>query len=157
MLIELQKVDLSTATAQAADATFLGQKAISEADGVLVITRPGEWSQANLPGLAAQSTTTKAAGGAGVRHVCTGISCTFSTAATAQSGSMDFVLRDGATGVGTILWGQRFLLDVNKNIQWSLSGLNIVGSVNTAMTLEMVAAGAAGSVGSVTLTGYDAA
>lgn len=156
MILELQKVDLSAVAAQAADATFLGQTKITEADGVQVIVRTGEWSQANLPGLAAASTTTRAAV-AGVRHVCTAITCTFSTAAAAQSGAMDFVLRDGVSGAGTILWGQRFLLDVNKNIQWVLTGLNIVGSVNTAMTLEMVAAGVAGSVGTVTLTGYDAA
>ena len=35
-----------------------------------------------------------------------------------------------------------------------LAGLNIVGSANTAMTLEFAAAGGANTVESVAMTGY---
>lgn len=157
MLLELQKVDLSTAAAQAADATFLGQTKITEADGVQVVVRPGEWSQFTSAGFGLQASTSRASAGAGVRHVCTSIAAVFSTGATAQATAVDLNLRDGGTGAGTILWSQRFILDVNKTLQFNLSGLNIVGSPNTAMTLEFNAAGVAGSVESVAMVGYDAA
>jgi hypothetical protein len=64
-------------------------------------------------------------------------------------------LRDGISGVGTILWSMSIVLAANEQEKlFSISGLSIIGTVNTAMTLEFSAAGVANSVQSVALTGY---
>ena len=118
---------------------------------------PGEWSAGGTPTPAAatQATVTQAAGGVGVRHVCRSISATLATAGTAQSAAVQLNLRDGATGAGTVLWSKQVVLPSNSVWEVNLTGLNVVGSANTAMTLEFGAAGAAGSYQSVGLTGYD--
>jgi len=65
------------------------------------------------------------------------------------------VLRDGATGAGTVLWSLQVSLPVNTTWSFALGGLNIVGSAATAMTIETVAAPVAASFASVSMTGYD--
>jgi hypothetical protein len=122
--------------------------------GALLATRPGDWSVNHTPGAAAQATASRAAGAAGVRHVCTSISSTLVTVGTAQT-VITINLRDGATGAGTILWSKSIILPVNSVWEVNISGLNIVGSAATAMTLEFSAAGVAASLESVALTGYD--
>lgn len=154
-LIDLEQAAGTTTPARAASAASLAA-ALSEGAGAIIVAQQGQWSQFTNQGFALQASTSKAAGGAGVRHVCTSISAIFSTGATAQAAAIDLNLRDGATGVGTILWSQRLILDVNKTLQFILTNLNIVGSPATAMTLEFNAAGVAGSVESVALSGYDA-
>jgi hypothetical protein len=154
MILELEQVAGTVVPARAASAASL-IAAISEAAGALIVVQPGQWAQAASVGFAAQASTSKAANAA-ARHVCTSICAIFSTGATAQAGAMDVSLRDGASGGGTVLWTQRFILDVNKTLQFILTGLNIPGSLNTAMTLEFAAAGVAGSVESVAMSGYDA-
>jgi hypothetical protein len=116
---------------------------------------PGNWAITNVPAAATQATISKAAGGAGVRHVCTSIAATFSTAGTAQATALVLNLRDGATGAGTVLWSKQVVLNTNSVWDVNISGLNIVGSANTAMTLEFAAAGVAASFESVALTGFD--
>lgn len=123
--------------------------------GAQLATAPGNWSINHVPGAAAQATISKGAVAA-VRHVCTSISATLATGATAQAAAGVLVLRDGASGAGTILWSKQVILPVNGVWEVDISGLNIVGSINTAMTLEFTAAGVAGSFESVSLTGYDA-
>jgi hypothetical protein len=64
-------------------------------------------------------------------------------------------LRDGASGAGTILWSMTLLKQIgDAPTVLAFSGLSIVGSVNTAMTLEFSAAGVAASLQSVSLTGF---
>lgn len=120
------------------------------------VTSPGQWAVGHTPAAATQATITRAAVAA-TRHVCTGISGSISTGATAQAVAAILVLRDGATGAGTILWTKQVILPANAVFSVDISGLNIVGSVNTAMTLEWTAAGVAGSFESVSLSGSDAA
>lgn len=156
MIIETQRSDMSEIVAKAAGAALLGLTRIAEADGVVPVASPGQWAQFANAGFAIQASTTRAAGGAGVRHVCTSISTSFSTGANAQATALDINLRDGASGAGTVLWSKRVILPINGLWDVNLTNLNIVGSPNTAMTLEFVAAGVAGSVESVALTGYDA-
>jgi len=114
----------------------------------------GNWSQQNSPAANTQATTSRAAGGAGVRHVCTSITaCIVSTGAGGGGGVIN--LRDGATGAGTILWSAQLgVPGINNGDSIVISGLSIVGSANTAMTLEFAAAGGANTTESVAMTGY---
>lgn len=116
-----------------------------------LIAFPGEWSQAHTPVAATQATTTKAAGGAGVRHVCRSIS--FSLMAVGLQGAINFNLRDGASGAGTILWSMSFSLPIGGHAEFSVP-VNVFGTANTAMTLESSAAPAATNFASVAMTGY---
>lgn len=123
--------------------------------GALVATRPGDWSINNVQGANAQATVARAAGAAGVRHVCTSIYASVIGQAAAVENLTQVVLRDGATGVGPIVWSGRLLVGPSTNFQVQMSGLNIVGSAATAMTLEFAAAGGASTFEAVSLTGYD--
>lgn len=117
---------------------------------------PLDWSVTHTPAAAAQATASKAAGTGSVRHVCTSISAVIATVGTLQ-GPIQINLRDGASGAGTILWSQTVQLPVNGLAVIQLSGLNIVGSAATAMTLETSAAPVVGATASVSMTGHDAA
>lgn len=129
--------------------------ATQQAVGSEMVTGPGQWSLVSAPGAAAQPTATKAAGAAGVRHVCTGISATVAPGATAQVPVL-VNLRDGATGVGAILWSGYLQAPANGLGVLTSPPLNIPGSAATAMTIEFAAAPVAAAVGSVSATGYDA-
>lgn len=126
----------------------------------ILASRPGDWSVTHAPAVNTVATATKAAGAAGVRHVCTSISARLLggvAAPAAIQGTLN--LRDGATGAGTIIWSQTVVLAAAAGAkdEVSMSGLNIVGSAATAMTLEFVAAGGANTFESVSLTGYSVA
>ena len=77
------------------------------------------------------------------------------TAAQSQA-ALEFVVRDGATGAGAILWRIKLACPAGDSRSVVLSGLNIIGSVATAMTVESVGAPAATNVATVTMTGYTA-
>jgi len=148
-------VDATTPTGPGsalANAANLGAKSSA---GAQLITRPGDWAIGQTPAAATQATISRAAGAAGVSHVATSISVAVSTVGTAQTAALVFVLRDGATGAGTVLWTLQVSLPVNTTWSFALSSLNIVGTAATAMTLETVAAPAAAVFASVSLTGYD--
>lgn len=126
----------------------------------LLVATPGDWSINHAPAANTQATITRAAGGAGVRHVCTSITAVLSAAAAATSGVVQINLRDGGTGAGTILWSATVQIGGAASISGgavgiSLSGLRIFGTANTAMTLEFSAAGGADTTESVALTGHD--
>jgi hypothetical protein len=120
-----------------------------------VIVHPGNWTSKHTPSTATQATTTKAAGGAGVRHICNSITATIACDSTAQTPLL-IRLRDGAASTGTILWEAAVSAIANGLGGVCVTGLNIVGSANTAMTLEFSAAGVTGTQQSVTLGGYSA-
>lgn len=129
--------------------------AATEANALLV-AEPGQWSITSFPATNTVASATKAAGGVGVRHVLQTLSFDLfdPDGATVTSG-LRIVVRDGATGVGAILWngfvsgGPTTVIDHKQ-----LSGLNIIGSPNTAMTVEFVAAGGANTQEVLTATGY---
>jgi hypothetical protein len=128
--------------------------------GILAVANVGTWSITHTPTTNTQATITRAAGAAGVRHVCTSISCALSAPATATSGVVQINLRDGATGAGTILWSNTLQVGGATSISaglagFAISGLSITGSAATAMTLEFSAAGGANTSESVSMTGYD--
>jgi hypothetical protein len=95
----------------------------------------------------------KAAGGGTVKHVATSISICVGAAGTAQP-VVQVNLRDGASGAGTIIRSWQLAAPINTNACNDLSGLNMSGSANTAMTIEFAAATAAATQASVNLTGY---
>lgn len=123
--------------------------------GVAIVTGPGNWTLTSAPAAGAQATATRAAGAAGVRHVLTSIAADIT--ASAAQGPLIVAVRDGATGVGTILWQRRLSAQTTPfaDARIELSGLNIVGSAATAMTVEFTAAGVATTTETVSATGYD--
>lgn len=129
--------------------------------GSFASSSPDQWAINHAPLANVIATATKAAVG-GQRHRATAVSiivCAESaTAPTAAN--LTVTLRDGSSGAGTILmvWRIHVAADMlSKNIaQISLGGLNVVGTVNTAMTLEFDAADI-NIFEVVNLTGYTAA
>lgn len=115
---------------------------------------PTDWSIFHTPAVATQPVATKAAVTA-QKHVCTSISATI--AAVAAQGLIQLNLRDGITGVGTIIWSKQVALPVGGVWEVNLTDLSIPGSIGNAMTLELSGAPAATNYGSVALTGYDSA
>jgi hypothetical protein len=138
---------------RSASATNMGLKTAS---GAALVTRPGEWVEQHNPlSPATLATCTIAAGGSGDRHVCTSISYSLIVGSTAQT-AITVVLRDGASGTGTILWQITLGKAANEAMTVQhLDNLNIIGSVNSAMTLEFSGAGVTNSYESVAMTGYD--
>lgn len=112
------------------------------------------WSVTNTINAAVTAASaSKAAGGGAVRHVATGVTLCYSDSAIGAVAQVN--LRDGATGAGTIIRSWLVALPVAGGSQCeNLSGLNMTGLANTAMTLEFGAATAATSSKTVTLTGY---
>lgn len=102
-----------------------------------------EWSLISAPAAATKASATVAAAGVGVRRIMSSLS--FSLSAIAAQGEIEVQVRDGATGVGPVLWQMGVNAPVGGNINFSLSGLDLLGSVNTAMTIEFSAAPAAGN------------
>lgn len=136
------------------DAATLG--ATPQSNGQLA-TKPGEWAVTHAPAANTQATASKAAGGAGVRHVCKSVSARIVGGTTAPAAvSVTLNLRDGATGAGTILWSWTMVLAgaIAAKDSIDLTDLNIVGSANTAMTLEFSAAGGANTLESVNIAGF---
>lgn len=121
--------------------------------GAALSATPGEWSVFHAPAAATVATITRAATVL-TRHVCRSI--TVSVGAVAAQGPLEFVLRDGAAGVGPILWQAVLSAPAGSADHITISGLSILGSVNTAMTLECLAAPAATNLARVSLAGYDA-
>src|SRR5258706_511789 len=74
------------------------------------------------------------------RHVCTSVSATL-VAAAATAAQTTLNLRDGATGAGTILasWVLSVPGVIGSCAILPLDSLEIIGSPNTAMTLEFAA------------------
>lgn len=124
----------------------------------LLATAPGQWSEYHAPAVNTQATKSKAAGAAGVRHVCNWVSFTLANDSTGSVQTvLAFNLRDGATGAGTILasWTMALPATAGECRTFTLSGLNIPGTAATAMTLETASAPATHTAASVAFGGYD--
>jgi len=111
------------------------------------------WNKIHNPAAATQATITQAAAGSGIRNVCKRITASIGAAATA-SGPVTVVLRDGATGVGTVLFTATMSCIAQGQSVVDIDNLQIAGTANTAMTVEFTAAGAAATVESVFMQGY---
>lgn len=124
----------------------------------LAVAEPGEWTILGAPAINTVATATKAAGASGVRHVLRSLAFSLKSVTTAAVGAQQFaVIRDGASGSGSSIW----VIDLtNANLAIGgdtvvLSGLNLIGSATTAMTIEFTAAGGANTIESVSASGYD--
>lgn len=132
-------------------ASAANQSAVTKT-GALQMAAVGNWSQQNISAGGAVATTTKAAGGANTRHVITSITASITGLAAAISLNTSVTLSDGTT-----LWACRAVVDTTTfnrpQTTITLSGLNIVCAVNSAVTLAF--AGTAANVfQSVAMTGY---
>ena len=108
--------------------------------------------------LAAGAAIGKAAGAAGVKHVCTGFSYSLSSGAGAPTPELiTIAIRDGATGAGTIVWQQTVSLPATagSHAEFGQTGLYLVGTAATAMTIETDSAPGANVVASVSIQGHD--
>lgn len=117
----------------------------------------GNWYVTHAPAAAAQATASKAAGAAGVRHVCTGFTVTLAGGAAAPTAALVTVnLRDGATGAGTIISTLTLAVTAVAGmcVVHHVGPLNVFGTAATAMTVETSAATGANVSASVTLYGY---
>lgn len=121
--------------------------------GAQLTTRPGEWTITDAPAANTVATATRAAGAAGVRHVLTSF-CADLCAVAAQATPITFVIRDGAAGVGAILYQRRLIAPLGTTASVEITDLNIVGSDATAMTVECTAAPAATNFATVSASGY---
>jgi hypothetical protein len=129
---------------------------IFSAEYAAAVMLPETWGQAHTPTTATQATTTKAAAGAGIRHVAESITFSCAVNGTNAQTAIQVNLRDGASGAGTILWSTTVLMTATEAMKvFSITGLRIFGTAATAMTLEFSAAGVTGSVQSVSLSGFD--
>lgn len=107
------------------------------------------------PAAGSQATASQAAAGAGIKNVATGI-CFSAGATTAPVlTALTINLRDGATGAGTIKTTFEVIIPATtgQSVIPFCTPINIVGSANTAMTLEF-SAGLANLIESVSLQGY---
>lgn len=121
--------------------------------GAALSANPGEFGVYHAPAAATRATITYPTLGA-VRLVCRSITACLVCDGTAESAARFVYLRDGASGVGPILWAGVLRGGANANGNIFISGLNIVGSENTSMTLEFDSAPDAGHNQTVALTGY---
>lgn len=138
----------STYQKGASASTLGGQSGV----GASLVTNPGQWTLVHTPAAAAQPTASKAAVAA-TRHVITSLVATVAPGATAQ-GPVLVHIRDGATGAGTIMWSGYLQAPANGFASLSSGPINVIGTANTALTVEFAAATAANVVGSVAATGY---
>lgn len=112
----------------------------------------GDFSVVSFPAVATQAAAVKAAGAAGVRHVCTGASFGFSQPVTAVPLQSDVQILDGAS----IIWRQTFAsVTAQTSVNINVTGLNLVGTAATSMTAQFNAAGGANTQESAVLMGYD--
>lgn len=125
------------------------QGATTVRTGVPVMVKGSGWGIVHEPAAATQATITRAAGGAGVRHVCTGITVCLAAGGTA-TGPIKVRLLDGAT----TLWVAALSAPVSSAAVIHLDDLSLVGTANTTMTLQFDGAGAAASLETVALSGY---
>lgn len=107
----------------------------------------------HAPAAAAQATATIAAPGTSRYIHVTEISASFAAGATAGT-PVQLVLRDGASGAGTILRQWSLAAPANGFAAIVLTGIDIPMSANTAATLEFTGAGAASTEERVNITGY---
>lgn len=113
------------------------------------------WAISNVAAANTAATVSKAAGSAAQRHVCTGFQVTMSSLGAPTPEVIVFQIRDGATGAGTVIWSGSISLPAVAGTSTScgLTGLWLVGTAATAMTIETAQGGGANDYISVNLQG----
>jgi hypothetical protein len=106
---------------------------------------------------ATAATASKAANANG-RHVADCISFSAQATNAPAASQTNINLRDGASGAGTVIWTQTILIPATAAqhiLIGPLCGLNLIGTPNTAMTLEFSSSAPANESEAVDLSGYD--
>src|SRR5215472_15184630 len=116
------------------------------------------FTSSSNPAGGSQATATHAAV-SGKAHVCQTIHATLADGTgTAAASANSIVLRDGASGSGTVLWASQLSVPATVGqaaAPVEISGLAIQGTVGNAMTLEFTTAGASANVfETVAFTGF---
>src|SRR6267142_1229473 len=154
------RTDTSGATAAAVPAradyiagndgtNLIGAKTVSAANlslgatnltGVILVDHPCEWFINHVPALATVATVSRAANASG-RHVAKFYMACYAAGGTGGPANV-FRIRDGATGAGTVLWAGA-LAAINNSAACITGEITLIGTINTAMTIEFTIAGAA--------------
>jgi len=124
--------------------------------GAAITERSSRWSVIHNPAAGTQAVASIAAEG-GVRHVADCISFSAGSTTAPALTALTVNLRDGATGAGTIIWTHEIVISnaTGQNVlPFSTCGLNLVGTTNTAMTLEY-SAGLANLLQAVSISGVN--
>ena len=132
------------------------QSLLMDTSGRAVVSGGDTWAVTHAPAANTQATISQAAGGGTVKNVCTSIHCTLTSAGAATPTQILFHLRDGATGAGTIKATIALSITATSGDckTYTATGLRIVGTANTAMTLESAIAPGANAYATVAMAGF---
>ena len=125
--------------------------------GAQLSEKGARWIIRANPAAGGQASISQSASIIGSRHVADCVSFSGGSIVAPALTSLTVNLRDGATGAGTLLWSQTVVISAvtGQNVNpFSICGLNLIGSANTAMTVEY-SASLANLIEAVSLTGYD--
>lgn len=121
-----------------------------------IVEKSGHWGNFSQPAVSLQASIAWAAEAA-TRHVADCVSFSGGSTTAPVLTQLTVNLRDGATGAGTVLqtWIVIIPAATGQNVvPFSVCGLNLVGTTNTAMTLEFSAL-LTNLFEAVSLTGYN--
>ena len=135
---------------QAASAANQATSSLTNLPGILLATDPGNWFSENFPATGVAAVATRAAGGAGVRHVLTSVNFSISGAPALATALLRCTVLDG----GAIVFSSVLSAPINTTATIIQVGMSIVGTANQTMTIQFSAGGGAGTQESVTMTGY---
>jgi hypothetical protein len=124
--------------------------------GAQLVEKSSRWYALSNPAAGAQATASIAAE-ASVRHVADCVSFSAGSVVAPVLTALTVNLRDGATGAGTLIWTKEVIITAaaQQNVApFALCGLNLVGTTNTAMTLEFSAL-LANLIEEASLTGFN--
>jgi len=117
------------------------------------IIQRSEWTILSNPAVATRAVGSVVAAGAGISRVLDGLYC--SLAAVAAQVFIQLVVRDGAAGVGPIIFEQTVKVVTADTGFVHISGLGLIGSANTAMAIEFLTAPAATNWQRIVGVGYN--
>lgn len=131
------------------------QDVLSDGMGRLQVVAPPAWAINHQPAANTQATASKAAV-AGVRHVLTALYACVWNSAAATATVLVVQVRDGASGAGAVLWSVRLAVAAATLTVVDLfqTGLALIGTANTALTVEFSAAGGANTNEIVCAAGF---
>lgn len=124
--------------------------------GAALTEKSARWSVIHNPAASSQATASIAAEAA-VRHVADCVSFSAGSTTAPALTALTIVLRDGATGAGTIVWTHQVVISAATGqnvVPYGLCGLSLTGTTNTAMTLEFSAL-LTNLIESVSVSGYN--
>lgn len=124
--------------------------------GASLVEKSSRWTVVSTPAVSTQASASLAAEAA-VRHVADCVSFSAGSTTAPALTKLNINLRDGATGAGMIInsWTVVIAAATGQNVSpFSVCGLNLTGTTNTAMTLEFSAL-LTNLFEDVTLTGFN--